>query len=212
MYDSRLILWCLDNAQATSSTQHTLETWLCWSLIECQQGHFLDVNPWGEAHDPYHTHNRRGPVAGDWKLVMVYHKGDEVYMQKAYRPANSWVSHNCCLVCRASQHDPELLYTHHGPNAAHRSTKLSSQDFIEHVARVQTFTTIPGWSIDCVQFDWLHIVDLAISPECSASALIELIKEGCFGEGGTPDEKLRKAFVEFCTACKQCGIRSLSSR
>ena len=36
---------------------------------------------------------------------------------------------------------------------------------------MHTWTTVPGFHIGCVVYDWLHIVDLCVIPECAGSAL-----------------------------------------
>ncbi|CAK9061828.1 Carrier domain-containing protein, partial [Durusdinium trenchii] len=59
---------------------------------------------------------------------------------------------------------------------------------------------IPGFSSSFVQPDWLHIMDLSLIPEASASCLIELIEEGNYFGEGTGDEKLRRAFIQLRAA------------
>lgn len=86
---------------------------------------------------------------------------------------------------------------------------LGTSEFIEGVAGVQAWLRVPGWSIEMLQFDWLHVMDLTIIPECSASCLVELIGEGCWNVGGgTADQKLQRAYVCFIKACKQSRVRS----
>lgn len=58
-----------------------------------------------------------------------------------------------------------------------------------------------------IAHDWLHVVDLTLIPEASASALLELARENVFG-GGTMDEKLRKAHIMFIRACRQHSVRT----
>lgn len=169
-WDTKLLSFCTDVSQCSSETTHQLELWLTWSLLELQLGEFLDVDPWGQPYPPF-LKGRSGKICGEWKAVLVAHKGDERYMQKSYRPLSSWVSDNVCLVCAASQTQEDLLYTQFGPSALHRSSMTSTKKFIQDISQVQTFTALPGWHIFCVQFDLLHVCDLAIIPECAASAL-----------------------------------------
>lgn len=67
---------------------------------------------------------------------------------------------------------------------------------------------LPGWHPQVLGHDWLHIIDLSLVPEASASCLIELAEEGVFGNGAL-DEKLRKAHVLFSRACRVERIRTL---
>ena len=59
-----------------------------------------------------------------------------------------------------------------------------------------------------IQHDYLHVVDLAIIPECAASALVELVEEEAFGQASTADWRLRLGYVAFSKACRQAKIRS----
>ena len=170
MWDTRFVCFCIDNSQATPMTGHTLEAWFCWGLLELQQGHYLDVDPYGERYEPYYS-GRQGTLAGGFRGVLMVHKGDEKYIQRAYKTSHSWVSENICLLCKASSKQPSLLYTEFLPTAGHRSTMLKTEQFIADVCQVKTFCNIPGWHIEMLQHDLLHVLDLAIIPECAASTL-----------------------------------------
>lgn len=207
MFDTKLVCYVLDNSKAMSSTVATLDTWMTWSLMELQLGFFMDVNPWGEPL-PWHNRGRTGPIMGNWRAILVCHKGDEKYIQKAYRTSHTAVSKNVCVMCRASCEDDALLYTYHGLTAHHRSTIMSTTEFIRDVCGVSTWIRLPGWDVSFIQHDYLHVVDLALVPECSASALVELVEEHAFGHAGTADERLRLGYVAFLAACKRAKIRA----
>ena len=69
----------------------------------------------------------------------------------------------------------------------------------------------PGWSVQMICHDYLHVVDLTICPEVSASCLIELIEQGVFGPVGLPaDERLRRAYCMFIKACRANKVSALS--
>eukprot|EP00434_Breviolum_minutum_P021092 symbB.v1.2.018608.t1/scaffold1492.1/size116918/3 len=169
-------------------------------------GRWLDVDPYGRPHAPF-DQGRCGLLADGWRAVVVVHKGDEKYIQKAYRTSHGAVSRNICIQCRATNEPGQLLYSHHGPNAFHRCTRLTTEEFIRDVCGVGNWVRLPGFHISFVQHDWLHVVDLTLVPECSASALVELVGQHVWS-GGTSDERLRKAYVDFIKACKQAKIRS----
>jgi hypothetical protein len=143
---------------------------------------------------------------GGYRAVLAMHKGDEKYLQKAYKTSRSAVSRHVCMVCKASSDDGPMIYTAHGPNAAHRSTLINTDSFIEDVAGVHTWVKLPGWSPQILAHDWLHLVDLTLIPEASASALLELASEGAFGPGAM-DERIRRAYRFFVQACKTNRIR-----
>ena len=165
-----MVLYVQDLSQSVPETGWTLEQWTSWGLVELQLGEYLDTNPFGAPHPDYQR-GRCGPICGGYRAILVKHKGDEKYVQRCYRTVRSSVSHTPCLLCNASMSDPLMLYTMFGPSASHRATLISTADFISSIARIQTFTRIPGWSVFNLDHDWLHIVDLAIIPECAGSAL-----------------------------------------
>lgn len=206
MFDTKFLVYCLDNSRATSETISTLDQWVVWSLTELAMGRWLDVDPYGRPHAPF-DQGRCGLLADGWRAVVVVHKGDEKYIQKAYRTSHGAVSRNICIQCRATNEPGQLLYSHHGPNAVHRCTRLTTEEFIRDVCGVGNWVRLPGFHISFVQHDWLHVVDLTLVPECSASALVELVGQHVWS-GGTSDERLRKAYVDFIKACKQAKIRS----
>ena len=209
MFDTRLLCYVLDNSRAMPMTVPTLDTWLTWSLTELQLGHFLDTDPWGRPLERY-SKGRKGQICGDYKGILVVHKGDEKYMQKVYRLSHGAVSRHVCMLCEASSEvDSPYLYTFHGMSACHRSTRLSTSEFIEKVVGLQTFVRLPGFHVDFIQHDWLHVVDLSLIPECSASALVELVRESVWGGEGTHvDQRLRLGYVAFIKACKADKVKS----
>ena len=208
MFDSRLLCYVLDNSKAMSTTVATLDTWIAWSLTELQLGSYLDIDPFGRPLEK-HAQGRSGEICGGWKGIVVVFKGDERYMQKAFKLSHGAVSKKVCVLCEASS-DPnsEMLYTCHGLMAPHRRSMLSTSAFIERVAGVQTWIRIPGFHIEFLQHDLLHVCDLTIIPECAASALYELVQEHVWGPGKAVDQRLRLGYVEFTQACKAARVRN----
>lgn len=168
VWDTRFLLYCLDNARSVGETIKTLDQWVAWSLLELQCGVFLDFDPFGR---PYarHAEGRAGAIAGKFRAILTIHKGDEKYLQKVYAMTKSAVSHKVCFVCGATQDGPNM-YSFYGPAAPHRNTLLNTEAFITTACGQQAWTRIPGWAPSVISYDWLHIVDLTIVPECAASA------------------------------------------
>ena len=208
MWDSKFLLYVTDNSRCTDDTFATLDLWVAWSLAELQLGAYMDINPYGLEHPPFRC-KRNGLIAGGYRGVVCFFKGDEKYIQKCFKTSHSAVSKNCCFVCKASLEEGPLLYTHHGLKAPHRETRMTTGEFITGVVGVRTFISIPGFHVNMVVYDWLHIVDLCIIPEVSASALLELTQgQGLFSSASTQDERLRMAYVAFSRACKRARIRN----
>ncbi|CAK9061534.1 UBA domain-containing protein [Durusdinium trenchii] len=200
-FNTRYLLYAIDNAQACQESYMTLDMWLMWSLIELQEGRYMSVDPW---QNP--ITRPQGPVAGPYKGVLVNLKGDEKFLQRTLRLQTSWVSENVCALCRASKSGP-MVYTTFGVNAPHRTTKLDTSEFIMEAVKPNPWVMLPGFHIDLINFDWLHVVDLTLAPECAASAL-ELTQTDEIWPGDTPDERLRLAYVDFVRECKIHGVRN----
>ena len=170
IFENKFLTYCLDNSVATETTASTLERWVAHSLSELQEGFFSQVDPWGQ---DFPRKNRSGPICDGWKFIVAMVKGDEKWHQRAFRTTKSWVSRDPCIHCGASSaaNSGELLYTSFGPLAGHRSTLRSTTTFVSEVCQMQVWTTIPGFNLSMVCYDWLHVTDLCIVPECGASAL-----------------------------------------
>ena len=211
IFQNKFLIYTLDNSVSEMETIATMDLWTSWSLMECQLGYYMDTDPYGRPHGP-HASGRSGAIASGWRLVLVGHKGDEKYHQKIYRASHSAVSRHVCLLCGATNEEGAMLYTHHGVEAAHRQSMLDTTAFIRRVAGLRTWTALPGWNVQMIWHDYLHVVDLTICPEISASCLVELVEEGVFGPVGLPaDERLRRAYCMFMKAFRLNKIRTLSA-
>lgn len=58
---------------------------------------------------------------------------------------------------------------HRQSTAPHRSTLLDLFDFVTTMCDANAFVRVPGFHPAMVLYDWLHVVDLSLTPECSAS-------------------------------------------
>ena len=47
--------------------------------------------------------------------------------------------------------------------------KVSTEQFIVQGCRMNPWVQLPGWHIDLIYEDWLHITDLALVPDAAAS-------------------------------------------
>lgn len=167
-FDTKLLVYCVDNHQAVHETFTTLDQWFVWSLCELALGHFLDKDPFNRDHQPF-SQGRRGRICGPWKGIVVVHKGDEKYIHKAYGMTHSWISKFICFRCKAESQGPNC-YSTYGEHAPHRRTMMDTDQFIEGSCHGGCpWIRLPGWSVEMLANDWLHVVDLAVSPECCAS-------------------------------------------
>ena len=169
-WDCRFVLYCTDNAKSCDNTYDTLDTWLAWSFTELGAGRFLEHSPWGEVMGL--RKSKAGmPIADGWKGILFAHRGDEKALAKSFHVKTTWVSEEVCFTCRASRRsDSELLYTGFGKNALHRTTMLSLYDFVTDRCDSNPWVSVPGFHPSMVTYDWLHVLDLSLIPDASASA------------------------------------------
>lgn len=168
-WDSRMVLYVLDNSRSCTETQLTMDMWTAWSFQELAQGVWNDRDPWNR---PMPERASKGglPIASGWRAIIVCHRGDEKYLQKAYRTRVGWSSPQICWTCAASrERDNPCLYTHVGPHAAHRSTMISSSDFITNVSRPNGWIQVAGFHPSQLIYDVLHVFDLTLVPDAAAS-------------------------------------------
>ncbi|CAK9058913.1 Uncharacterized protein SCF082_LOCUS31385, partial [Durusdinium trenchii] len=90
-------------------------------------------------------------------------------------------------------------------------TMTSTSEFITNMASPDNpWVRLPGWDIQVLMSDWLHLVDLSLAPDACASALIELTESGSpVFPGANQDDRLRTAYVEFCRECRRHKISSI---
>ena len=104
-FDSRFVIYCGDNNRCFEGSYQALDAWVVWSLSELLAGEWSQTDPWGRPMQ----RSKRGLIAEGWRACLVVHKGDEAYLQKAYKTTNTWVSHDICFLCKAlSRFDVQL--------------------------------------------------------------------------------------------------------
>ena len=169
-WENRFLLYCMDGNKCCDETLHGLDTWLMWSFNELMTGTWTDVGPFGETLA--NRTSRRGlPLAGGYCGILVFHRGDEKYMVKSFNMRVSWVSEQVCWRCRASRVPTSNdLYTFHGPAAPHRQTFIGLSDFITQTCRDNPWVHMPGFDPSIICYDLLHVFDLTLVADCSASA------------------------------------------
>ncbi|CAL1137508.1 unnamed protein product [Cladocopium goreaui] len=145
-------------------------------------GRFFEIGPFG---DPIPGRENKGgqEIAGGYRGILTVHRGDEKYLVKAYHLTISWLSQRCCWSCHASRmSNSELLFTHFGPNAQHRQTLVGTAEFIQS-CKPNAWVNLPGWHVEVVSYDFLHVFDLTLVPDAAASALVELSQTDEVWEG-----------------------------
>ncbi len=163
-YENRIMIYIIDTAKALEETFDTLDAWVVHSLCELQHGQFMTVDVHGVPFD----RGFQGPVCGPYRGILCALKGDQKYLQRSLKLTTSWNSERCCMYCGAKPFG-DLLYTAFGPHAPHRQTMVDNDVFMTQRCRPNAWIRLPGFHIDIVLTDWLHLVDLSYTPEVAAS-------------------------------------------
>ena len=236
-WENRYVLYCIDGSRTCDASYDGLDSWLAWSFKELMHGEFDDAGPWGEEVKWRRGWQMHQPLAGGYRGILCFHRGDEKYLIKAYHFKTNWNSERVCWRCAASRvANSPMQYTYHGRSAPHRSTMYSLENFLE-LCHPNCWTSLPGFHPSMLAFDLLHIFDLTLLPDAAASvfllhqiantsqrihrcsgtqvlcahlteALIELSSTDEVWQGASQDERLRKAHIEFTQLCKSHKIRS----
>ena len=164
------MLYVTDNARSCSATYQCLDTWLAWSFTELATGRWLQHSPWNE--DMPHRQSLGGKeIASGWRGIIVAFRSDEKAMAKMFQFRRSWVSRNVCCTCNASRvSGSPNIYTAFGASAEHRKHKIDLTTFIVDLCDTNAWVRLPGFHPQMIHYDYLHIVDLCLVPDCSASA------------------------------------------
>ncbi len=165
-WDSKVLIYIIDVSKTLQQTFDALDSWVVYGLNELQEGRFFDVDVQGQPFSRGHS----GFICGGYRGVLVAIKGDQKYLARALQIKANWKSEQVCPYCAASA-SGDLCWTMFGPNAPHRSTLVSTEEFILRGCKPNPWIRLPGFDIECLLQDWLHLVDLSYTPEVCASVL-----------------------------------------
>ena len=170
-WDSRLLLYVTDNAKSCANTYDTLDCWLTWSFTELAEGKWFQHSPWGKELTE-RKHKAGSRIAGDWRGILVFLRGDEKALAKTLHVTTTWVSEEVCFTCAASRKsESPNLYTAFGKNAKHRDSIVDFEEFVTRKCNANPWVRIPGFHPSCIMYDWLHVLDLSLIPDAAASVV-----------------------------------------
>ena len=167
-WENRVMIYIIDTSRAVTETYDVLDSWVVYGLCELQEGRFFDVDLYGA---PCQRPKAGQHICGQFRGVLVALKGDQKYLQRNLKLTTSWNSERVCMYCAATSHGA-LMYTAFGPNAPHRGTLVNNEYFMANGCRPGPWIRLPGFDLELVLADWLHLVDLSLTPEvCASDAL-----------------------------------------
>lgn len=184
-WDCKFLTYIVDVNKMLPESFDTLDAWMVYGLMELQEGRFFDV----DIYDKPYARGFVGSVCGPYRGVLVALKGDQKFLQRALKLTTSWNSERVCMYCGATSAG-HMLYCAFGPGAPHRNTLVTTVNFMQHGCKPNSWIRLPGWDLELVLADWLHIVDLAITPEMAASVTSTILNMCLF--------VFLKLFVALC--------------
>jgi len=81
---------------------------------------------------------------------------------------------------------------------------LDTREFLA-VNGLTPYTTAPGWDCWRLWLDWMHIFDLALTPDAIASALMSFTDDKSLFRGPRRDDRLLQLYSEYKADCRTHG-------
>ena len=196
------------------STRHTLQP-IFFAIkfsLECMlQGTFPDADEYGR---PFAPGSWRARVAGQpllpmqWSFAFSGFVADWKFLKEAFMLPRHYGKPHCCHRCLATKKlGPNFAYDPR-PDAGWRSTMTSTEEFLQ-LAPASPLTQLPGFHIQLMKADIMHLLHLGICMHMVACTLIELCASNTFSEvprRSSLNRKLHAAWVRFRDWCSARGI------
>eukprot|EP00959_Pyramimonas_sp_CCMP1952_P224353 4691368-Pyramimonas_sp.AAC.1 len=162
-------------------TWNVIWQWLCWSFKALFDGEHPRANPYCASWDPdlqpvlYAFSRCRERIAqGQWRAVIWSCCVDMEYGSNDLGLAH-FNGNDPCWLRRANRTDRNVRDV--SRHAAWKSTILSSREGVSTPPSSHPVWRIPGMSRFCCAGEWMHIVDLGLSPNLIGSTFWEIIHD-----------------------------------
>ena len=97
--------------------------------------------------------------------LLLQLRGDWPFLRSLFN-VPGWNNTHICWKCRADQHNFKVAHA----NAPWRSNRYGPGQFIKHLRDhgvvPSSIFKCPGFVLDMVVLDWLHVMDLGVSQDC----------------------------------------------
>lgn len=145
---------------------------------------------------------------GAWHALFAGWKGDGKARKVENNFSRGWDSTFICFECAAAapfKNGPyELHYTHVGPNALWRETRIPHTMYMATDGS-SPWALVRGWHLQLVHRDFAHVMLLGCCRDLAGSLLLELARHVLREEAGllTLDDSLRWLYLAYKAWCKQ---------
>ena len=144
-------------------------------------------------------------LAGGWKLAYAGFRADLKAMVAAHRFHHRYyLCNEICHMCMATKPhvNPHMAYTNFRSDAAYLMTEVSHSDYVRHHAAVSHWCDMPGFCIETVYFDLMHVLWLGTCKSLMASCLGYWHKRDVL-DGETLTEQLANFTLELKKTCSE---------
>ena len=155
-------------------TYHSMLEVMEWSMLQLFTGRVSKFLPDGsnwETSKKYLPPGTELPVA-----LLVQARGDWPFLKQLFQ-VPQWNQHQIRWLCRATKDNYKITHSH----STWRTQRYAPNQFFHELreAGVQLspllLLSLPGFSFASICLDWMHIMDLGISPLIMGSLFFELI-------------------------------------
>ena len=158
---------------------------LSWSMRQSLAGVGPSVDMDGEPlRNAFRLSLKGQQLAGGWRLVYFGWKSDLKARVQAHFFSRYYLCNSICDSCMATRpHANEMLsFTHLGEDAACWMTEIHHDDYVRHEVDLSPWMAMPGFRLETVFFDAMHIIWLGTARVLLASCLGVWHKLGVLGE------------------------------
>ena len=118
-------------------------------------------------------------LAGRWSAATIQVRGDWQFYSQAFGFPTWRSNDNCCWLCKASNINPNLLWTDFNDSAAWRETVWDHEGYCQHLVQnsmeLPELFSVVGLRIETIMVDVLHAVDLGVASHILGNIFVEVL-------------------------------------
>jgi hypothetical protein len=217
---NRLLFTMVNVATISPATLQTVYGILRWSFDALAAGVFPAVDfegrPFSKTYEPQRWRLAGTTIAGGQRGLWSEMRGDWKYLKEALHfQFHASTRPRICHLCEAEKRSGELCYANFAPNAGHRATVTTSDEFRNaYLARayVSPLLLIIGFCIFRVFFDLMHTLDLGVFQYVIPSCLWELTSKRQLWNETTRQKRFQRAYAEYRVWCKAQKVKSVTKK
>ena len=189
-------------------TDRVLWETIAWSLRALACGEMPSLDEHGEPLSGWRKSAAGKRIAGPYKFFLTGILGDWKWLQEQYKFAGYYGRDRCCFKCNAGKRDAAIPAYDFRDEAAWRSHLIDHHDYMLSIGQYLASTSLPGWNLNLVMPDLMHVLFLGVLPFAVGGIMWELCLENYWPAppSGTwqhrRNEQLEAAYSHFKVWCK----------